>query len=418
MKRKLLTLALCAALALCALPMAAFAEGSTAQVKDESELLAAAANADYTTIELTADITLTQPVSFGRSVTLTSAEGGQHTLAAGDSFSENENLVTFTAGGTVNNLNLNAGGRAKYAIHAYNCAVKVADCGVSGGRYRGLLVNGASASADISNCTFSNNMWAAIEVACSSAGVPQAGCVHLHHGVDSIGTPLVQVDISGSQDHYAGTYVTLEDGAFYSFPIVGEKSLEEALKAAETSANKTVDLGGAEITLTAPLNVPADVTLKAGIINTDTSPIVLNEGSALEGLTINKISKTDLNIVQIAGNNAAVRSVNFNGQYTLGEGDVVRGVVPNTGVNGYTIDSCIFKGPAPARLPGGPRHRDQLPCRGHPRLGRDPEPQGGLQRLHLHRQRRRQHLQHQHHPQHPRRHRRLRPRRAESAFQH
>ena len=140
-----------------------------------------------------------------------------------------------------------------------------------------------------------------------------------------------------------------KDGASCSFPIVGEKSLQEALTAAENSANKTVDLGGAEITLTAPLNVPAGVTLKAGAIKTDTSPIVLNEGSALEGLTINKTSKTNLNIVQIAGNNAAVRSVNFNGQYALGDSEVVRGVVPNTNVSGYTIDSCTFKG---LRQPG------------------------------------------------------------------
>lgn len=126
-------------------------------------------------------------------------------------------------------------------------------------------------------------------------------------------------------------------------------SLDEAMTAAPASQSKIVDLGGNSVTLTADLTVPAGVTLQNGTINTDTSAITLNEGSKLASMTINKTTKTDLNIVKIVGNNAVLEKVNFNGQYVLGDKEVVRGVVPNAGVSGYTIKECSFVG---LRQPG------------------------------------------------------------------
>lgn len=326
MKQKLAALFVTVALALCALPMAAFAEGGTTRVKDEAELTTAVQDANCTTIELTADITLTQPVSFGRNVTLKSADGGPYTLAADGSFSENENLVTFTAGGTVNSLNLDAGGKAKYAIHAYNCAVTVEDSGVSGGRYRGLLVNGENASANISNCTFENNTWAAIEVASSSAGVPKAECVTLGQGITS-DKALVQVDINGSQDHYAGAYVQFKDGASYSFPIVGEKSLQEALNAVADGGTVTL---GADISLAAPVQVPAGKTV---IVNGGGYGITLtaagaafNESASVEGLK--------------AGTSLTVNNVSFTG-HTVGQADHAVVVGSEGGVN-VALNGCSF----------------------------------------------------------------------------
>ena len=341
MKQKLAALFVTVALALCALPMAAFADGAT-QVKDEAELLNAAQDSSCTVIELTADITLTQPVSFIHNVTLKSVDGSSFTLVAGDTFPTDQNLVTFTAGGTVNNLTLNANQKAKYAIHAYNCAVRVLNSTVSGGAYRGLLVNGANASAEVSMSTFTNNTWAGIEVASSSAGTPKDG------GVTS-DKDLIQVDFGAGNDPYVGRFVTFAADASYTFPVKTESQLKDALTFAASNSNKVVDLGGNSITLTADLTVPAGVTLQNGTINTDTSAITLNEGSKLANTTINKTTKTDLNIVKIVGNNAVLEKVNFNGLYVLGDKEVVRGVVPKAGVSGYTIKECSFVG---LRQPG------------------------------------------------------------------
>lgn len=347
MKQKLAALFVTVALALCALPMAAFADGAT-QVKEEAELLTAAQDPSRTVIELTADITLTKPVSFSHKVTLKSVDGSSFTLVAGDKFPTDQNLVTFTDGGTVNNLTLNANQKAKYAIHAYNCAVRVLNSTVSGGAYRGLLVNGANASAEVSMSTFTNNTWAGIEVASSSAGTPKYGCVTLAQGVTS-DKDLIQVDFGAGNDPYVGRFVTFDADASYTFPVKTESQLKDALTFAASNSNKIVDLGSNSVTLTADLTVPAGVTLQNGTINTDTSAITLNEGSKLASMTINKTTKTDLNIVKIVGNNAVLEKVNFNGQYVLGDKEVVRGVVPNAGVSGYTIKECSFVG---LRQPG------------------------------------------------------------------
>ena len=333
MKQKLAALFVTVALALCALPMAAFADGAT-KVNDETELLKAAQDSSCTVIELTANITLTKPVSFGRNVTLKSAEGGRFTLAADGSFSENENLVTFTAGGTVNSLNLDAGGKAKYAIHAYNCAVTVEDSGVSGGRYRGLLVNGKNASADISNCTFENNTWAAIEVASSSsAGVPEPGCVTLGQGITS-DKALVQVDINKSQDHYAGAYVQFKDGASYSFPIVGEKSLQDAVNAVTSGGSVTL---GADITLTSAIEVPAGKTIT---VNGDGHDITLS--STWSGPSYTAFNETSSGAPEglRTGTTLVVNSVDFFGHTTKQEDHAV--VVSSNGSVNVSLNGCSF----------------------------------------------------------------------------
>ena len=127
-----------------------------------------------------------------------------------------------------------------------------------------------------------------------------------------------------------------------------QASLQEALNAAGSSG--VVDMGGAVVDLTGPaLEIPAGVTLQNGELNTDATPIVMKSGSKLFNLDIHKTTSADLNIVQIAENDATVENVDFDGMYVLGGGETTRGVVPNAGISGYLIKGCTFKG---LRQPG------------------------------------------------------------------
>lgn len=248
--------ALFLALALSASPLGVFADGPTRAGTPE-ELAAAAADPDCSVIELTADITLSAPLSFERPVTLQSAEAGSFAILADPAFPDDQNLVTFTAGGVLRDLTLNASARAKYAVHAYNCALEVSGCRLEGGRYRGLLVNGANASASVADTAFANNTWAAIEVGSGSAGTPAYGCLALGSGI-TWDNALVQADISGA-DPWAGRYVVTDQN--YTFPACTGAQLQDALDAGQDTL-----ILGCGITLTRPVEIPAgrSITVQGG----------------------------------------------------------------------------------------------------------------------------------------------------------
>lgn len=324
MKQKLAVLFVTAALALFALPMAAFAEDTT-HVTDEDSLKNAIADANCTTIVLDNDIALTAPVSFSRNVTLQSAEGGTYKLSAGAGFSSNENLVTFLAGGTVQNLVLDAASTAKYAVHAYDCQVTIQGSQLNNGRYRGLLVNGDGAGATISYTSFSGNHYSAIEVASSSAGMPTDGCVNLGASVTA-DNDLVQVDFGSGSDPYAGRFVNDTTGA-YVFPVKTAAQLQDAVNAVTSGGSVTL---GADITLTSAIEVPADkaVTIEGGgkTITLTAEGAAFNESASVEGLK--------------AGTSLTVNNVNFTG-HTAGQADHAVVVGSQGGVN-VALNGCSF----------------------------------------------------------------------------
>ena len=353
MKQKLAVLFVTAALALFALPMAAFAEDTT-HVTDEDSLKNAIADANCTTIVLDNDIALTAPVSFSRNVTLQSAEGGTYKLSAGAGFSSNENLVTFLAGGTVQNLVLDAASTAKYAVHAYDCQVTIQGSQLNNGCYRGLLVNGDGAGATISYTSFSGNHYSAIEVASSIAGMPTDGCVNLGASVTA-DNDLVQVDFGSGSDPYAGRFVNDTTGA-YVFPVKTAAQLQDAVNAVADGGTVTL---GADISLAAPVQVPAGKTV---IVNGGGYGITLtaagaafNESASVEGLkastslTVNNVSFTGHTAGQAdhavvvgseGGVNVALNGCSFTNMYDAVYCNQVTD--PNAAASSITISGCSF----------------------------------------------------------------------------
>ena len=56
-----------------------------------------------------------------------------------------------------------------------------------------------------------------------------------------------------------------------------------------------------------------------------------------------KTDKINQHLITITANNASVKNSKFIGQYVQGDTEVVRAVVPNAGITGYTLSGNHFE---------------------------------------------------------------------------
>lgn len=146
------------------------AEAETdATVSDLAELTTALANADITTINITADISSNVPIKVEREVTI---NGGNNTLRFTGlkdiTGTEDDGLIIY-AETTVNNLTVDAGldgdkgtWFGTYAIHIYNTQATLNNVTAKGGN-GGILVNGSDVTL-VGNIDVSDNGFGGIEV--------------------------------------------------------------------------------------------------------------------------------------------------------------------------------------------------------------------------------------------------------------
>ncbi len=129
------------------------------------------------------------------------------------------------------------------------------------------------------------------------------------------------------------------------------ESLSAAVGAADEGA--VIEIANGTYTVNEPITLEKGVTLRgeAGytqITTTATANVitVAAEGVTIEGIGFTKTDKTvetAFSFIHAEKNGLTVKNCTFTGQYADGDSEVVRAMVFNAGVSGYTIEGNTFK---------------------------------------------------------------------------
>lgn len=220
------------------------------------------------------------------------------TIRAGGALTDN--LINVTADGAAfENVTLDAGGTAKYAVQFYGpVAGRLENSTVQGGRFTGVLVNGAAVT--LRDVAFAGNFTqgqysAGVELAMGSA-VSSLPSVTLQGAVSADAPGLVYIDTCQitPEKLAGGSYGDLVSatGNLAAFLRLDETILANLLAAAQ--AGETIDLAGQTVALSRSLTLDKAVTVQNGSLTAgetfpekgDNLVTVTAPGAALRSLTL------------------------------------------------------------------------------------------------------------------------------------
>ena len=224
----------------------------------------------------------------------------------------------------------------------------------------GIIVNSSAVTAK--NLNTSGNKWYGVNVDKADSGdanftLTGDGVIGDATQIFSDNAPFAGVVATGYTQYKIGsttktmwTNRQLKNGA--SITKVDIATLYSTIQSAVNAsiAGDTIYVAAGDYTIIDTINVTKAITIKGDIgfatkITTSGGNAVFNLGAAatLDSIYINKTDKLNQHLITITANNATIKSSKFVGQYAQGDGEVVRGIVPNAGVKGYTLSGNHFE---------------------------------------------------------------------------
>lgn len=290
-------------------------EPTSAVVTSESELTAALANTNITSITFGSNFTVNSTVTVNRAVTI---NGAGKTLTAGAGVTGTGLLIT-ASNVTVTDLTVDAGNLYIQAIQAYTVTgitldgVTAKNAGKSG-----IMVNGSTVT--VRDVTTSGNAWHGINVD-QGSGVTSAAILtvegtsaHTEAGPDI----FIDDTATGSVVDSAGQYAQITSGpaiAYYLSTVSNETELTEALA---NPGITTIKLG-TSFTVNAAVNVNRNVTIDGN------------------GKTLSAGSASVRHAILVTGSNVTIKNLTVNGNDHL-----VHGIQAYTATN-VVLESVTVK---------------------------------------------------------------------------
>ncbi len=247
------------------------------------------------------------------------------------------NLINVTADGVAfENVTLDAGGTAKYAVHFYGAVSgALRRTAVQNGRFTGVLVNGASVT--LQDVSFAGNFThgqysAGVELGMGS-GIESLPAVALQGTVTADAAGAVYIDTKQvTGEKLAGR--SYGDLVQVTGPVAAFLRLDETILAdltAKAQADDIIDLAGQTVALSRTLTLDKAVTLTGG---------TLTAGEAFPG-------KSD-NLVTVTAAGASLRSLTLDGasraKYAVHFYGVSDGLLADSTVQGGLYNGVLVNG--------------------------------------------------------------------------